>query len=368
MQAPSTHRFIITLCFATAIISCNTVSDNEAKSMANLAVKKESCAPCRNTSRSSMIKAAAALTPENNDESTKEMVFIKGGSFNMGSNEYADAKPVHKVKVNSFMMDTHEVTNTQFAAFVQATGYITVAERKLNPADYPGVALDLLVPGSAVFTPPLHKVSLDNPQQWWTYVAGASWKNPTGNVQQFAGEAPVVQICYEDAAAYARWAGKRLPTEAEWEYAARAGSNNEVYYWGNELKPGGKWVANIFQGRFPDQNLLEDHYRGVAPVKSFPPNAFGLYDMEGNVWEWCSDWYRPDYYAHSSPDNPRGPQDSYDPEEPGVSKHVQRGGSFLCSDSYCTRYKAGSRGKGETSSASNNLGFRCVKDVKNTIN
>ncbi|HSC39914.1 MAG TPA: SUMF1/EgtB/PvdO family nonheme iron enzyme, partial [Chitinophagaceae bacterium] len=174
---------------------------------------------------------------------------------------------------------------------------------------------------------------------------------------------PVVQVCYTDAAAYARWAGKRLPTEAEWEYAADAGKTNQKYYWGNELKPGGKWVANIFQGSFPDGNTKEDGYATLAPVKSFPPNAWGLYDMEGNVWEWCSDLYRPDYYKSSPAVNPKGPADSYDPDEPGAEKHVQRGGSFLCSDAYCIRYKAGSRGKGETGSAGNNLGFRCVKDA-----
>jgi len=233
----------------------------------------------------------------------------------------------------------------------------------LDPADYPGVPLENLVPGSAVFTPPSKKVSLDDPMQWWSYVPGANWRHPLGPSSTITGKEnePVVQVCYTDAEAYAKWAGKRLPTEAEWEYAARAGTKNATYYWGNELKPGGKWMANIFQGSFPDHNIMEDRFQTTAPVKSFPANAFGLYDMEGNVWEWCSDLYRPDYYQHSKTDNPRGPADSYDPDEPGTIKHVQRGGSFLCSDDYCIRYKAGSRGKGETGSASNNLGFRCVK-------
>jgi formylglycine-generating enzyme required for sulfatase activity len=173
-----------------------------------------------------------------------------------------------------------------------------------------------------------------------------------------------VQVCYDDAAAYAKWAGKRLPTEAEWEYAAKGSSHGEPYYWGNELKPGGKWMANIHQGSFPETNSQDDGYTELAPVKSYPPNTRGLYDMEGNVWEWCSDLYRPDSYQHSVGVDPKGPSDSFDPAEPGMIKHVQRGGSFLCSDQYCNRYKAGSRGKGETTSASNNLGFRCVKDVK----
>jgi len=291
------------------------------------------------------------------------MKLIHGGSYAMGSEDFEDSKPVHRVQVNDFWMDEHEVTNAQFEMFVKATGYTTVAERPLDPADYPGVPLENLVPGSAVFTPPSKKVSLDDPMQWWSYVPGANWRHPLGPSSTITGKEnePVVQVCYTDAEAYAKWAGKRLPTEAEWEYAARAGTKNATYYWGNELKPGGKWMANIFQGSFPDHNIMEDRFQTTAPVKSFPANAFGLHDMEGNVWEWCSDLYRPDYYQHSKTDNPRGPADSYDPDEPRTIKHVQRGGSFLCSDDYCIRYKAGSRGKGETGSASNNLGFRCVK-------
>jgi formylglycine-generating enzyme len=296
--------------------------------------------------------------------SIEEMVLIHGGVFQMGSEDFADSKPVHSVTVNSFWMDEHEVTNAQFADFVKATGYLTVAERKLNPADFPGVPLDKLVPGSAVFTPPSKPVSLDDPLQWWEYVPGANWRHPLGPSSSIVGKdnEPVVQVCYEDAESYAKWAGKRLPTEAEWEYAARAGKRSSKYYWGNELKPGGKWAANIFQGNFPHKNLLEDGFATTAPVKTYPANPYGLYDIEGNVWEWCSDLYRNDYYQKAAVTNPKGPADSYDPEEPGMEKHVQRGGSFLCSDQYCIRYIAGSRGKGETSSASNNLGFRCVKE------
>lgn len=173
----------------------------------------------------------------------------------------------------------------------------------------------------------------------------------------------MTQVSYLDAFAYAKWVGKRLPTETEWEYAARAGEDH-VFYWGDSLKAGGKWLANIFQVNFPYQNLKEDGFDGVAPIASFPPNRWGIYDLEGNVWEWCSDYYRPDYYAHSQVNNPSGPTDSYDPDEPNVVKRVQRGGSFLCSDQYCNRYRAGSRGKGEEASASNNLGFQCARDVK----
>lgn len=294
------------------------------------------------------------------------MVLIPAGTFPMGSVDYDDSKPVHKVTLSSFLMDEHEVTNAQFARFIKATGYITVAERELNPKDFPGVPADKLVPGSAVFVPPVKTAGLDNYMQWWQYLPGANWKHPqgpAGSIEHKATE-PVVQVCYEDAAAYAKWAGKRLPTEAEWEYAARAGKGVSTYYWGTEFKPKGKWAANIFQGKFPESNTKEDGYETTAPVKSFPKNAFGLYDMEGNVWEWCSDLYQPDYYSKSPAVNPQGPSESNDPEEPGVVKHVQKGGSFICSDQYCNRYKAGTRGKGETSSAGNNLGFRCVKNVE----
>lgn len=352
----------------TFITGCNNKAGKTsiAGDSAEIAIKKETCTACKTISRSAMLKAAAQNIQTDSNTSTNEMVFIKGGNFQMGSNDFPDAKPLHHVTVNSFYMDAHEVTNAQFAAFVKATGYVTVAEQKLNPADYPGVPAEQLVPGSAVFSPPPHPVSLDNPMQWWKYEPGASWKHPKGINTNITGRDndPVVQVCYTDAMAYAKWAGKRLPTEAEWEYAARAGKQNEQYYWGKDLKPNGKFTANIFQGHFPDKNLKEDGYEGVAPVKSFPPNAFGLYDMDGNVWEWCSDFYRPDYYEHSPSINPEGPKDSYDPDEPNVIKHVQRGGSFICSDEYCIRYKAGSRGKGETNSAGNNLGFRCVKGDK----
>ncbi|WP_199139818.1 formylglycine-generating enzyme family protein [Pedobacter sp. ASV12] len=317
----------------------------------------------------SILESCTSQPAQNSHHSPKEksltkMVWIKGGEFAMGTDDpsFADAQPIHRVKVNGFWMDEHEVTNAEFERFVKATGYQTVAERTLDPKDFPGVDPKALVPGSAVFTPPDHAVPLNQPLAWWTYMAGANWQHPFGPASQNQANEPVVHVSYTDAEAYAKWAGKRLPTEAEWEYAARAGQTGQKYYWGNELKPRGKWVANIFQGEFPQNNSLEDGFKGIAPVKSFPPNAFGLYDMDGNVWEWCSDFYRPDYYAQSPSVNPKGPADSYDPDEPGTVKRVQRGGSFLCSDQYCIRYRAGSRGKGEINSGSNNLGFRCVSD------
>ncbi|GHE49811.1 formylglycine-generating enzyme family protein [Sphingobacterium griseoflavum] len=295
------------------------------------------------------------------------MVLIPAGKFRMGSLNFEDAQPLHDVELHAFYMDEHEVTNAQFAAFVKATGYVTVAEQPLDPKDFPGVDPNMLVPGSAVFAAPDQVQGLTDHMQWWSYVAGANWQHPEGpasNIQRRASF-PVTQIAYADAAAYAKWAGKRLPTEAEWEYAAKAGSHtDETYYWGNEKKEDGKWLANIFQGEFPIKNTKEDGFVGTAPVKSFPANAWGLYDMEGNVWEWCSDFYRPDTYAKESDrHNPTGPADSYDPQEPGAVKRVQRGGSFLCNDQYCERYKAGSRGKGEVNSPTNNVGFRCVKDI-----
>ncbi len=295
-----------------------------------------------------------------------KMVWIPGGSFQMGTSDpmFPDAQPLHKVILKGFLMDEHEVTNAEFEKFIKATNYTTVAERKLNPADYPGVPSESLIPGSGVFTPPDKSVSLDNALQWWQYVIGASWRHPFGPNSSVNGQEnnPVVHVCYEDALAYAKWAGKRLPTEAEWEYAAQGGRAIQKYYWGNERKPDGKWVANIYQGDFPYKNTSEDGFAGIAPVKSFPANPYGLYDMEGNVWEWSNDFYRPDYYKQSPTHNPQGPKDSYDPDEPGIVKRVQRGGSFLCSDQYCIRYRPGSRGKGEVSSGSSNLGFRCVKD------
>lgn len=305
-------------------------------------------------------EAAEVLRAE---ENTSGMVFIKGGTFRMGSSSFADAGPVREVSVGDFWMDRHEVTNAQFQAFVEATGYLTVAERPLDPGDYPDVPAEVLVPGSAVFSPPPSGQGLHDPLQWWSYTAGANWKHPEGPGSSIEGREnhPVVHIAYEDAEAYASWAGKRLPTEAEWEYAATGGVyGDETYYWGSELKNEGLWMANIYQGSFPLSNTAEDGYEGTAPVMSYAPNAFGLYDMSGNVWEWCADFYRPQYEAMEV-DNPKGPATSHDPQDPGLVKRVLRGGSFLCSDQYCERYKAGARGKGEVGSPANNIGFRCVK-------
>jgi formylglycine-generating enzyme required for sulfatase activity len=299
------------------------------------------------------------------------MIRIPGGTFHMGCADCGmpDAEPVHLVAVDPFWMDETPVTNKRFAEFVAATGYVTIAERSPDPKDYPGVPVDKLVPGSACFRPPSRPVPLDNPNAWWAYQPGASWKQPEGPGSSVQGkdDHPVVHIAWDDAQAYATWAGKRLPTEAEYEFAARGGQDSRHFAWGDDLKPGGKWPANIWQGQFPSQDTGDDGYRGTSPVKAFPPNGFGLYDVGGNVWQWCSDWYRPDYFAQLNAQgtarNPRGPSDSLDPQEPGIPKRVQKGGSFLCSDQYCARYHVGSRGRGAADSGGTNVGFRCVKPV-----
>ena len=310
------------------------------------------------------------------------MVWIPGGEFSMGAQDppdvqdpigmqaTADSRPVHRVVVDGFWMDATEVTNESFAAFVTATGYITVAERKPRAEDFPGAKPDDLFPGSAVFSPPGHAVPLDDELLWWSYVRGASWRHPTGPESSVKGKEqwPVVQVAFEDALAYARWAGKRLPTEAEWEFAARGGLTGQVFPWGNAFKNGDRWMANSHQGHFPDHDSGADAFFGIAPVAQFPPNGYGLYDVAGNVWEWTSDWYRPDYYRQLAAmgylaRNPQGPADSFDPAEPGVKKRVHRGGSFLCTDQFCSRYMVGTRGKGEISTGTNHLGFRCVKPM-----
>ena len=297
------------------------------------------------------------------------MVWIPGGTYWMGCDDCGmpDAKPVHLVSVSGFWMDKTPITNAQYARFVKETGYVTVAERPLSPKDFPGVPEDKLVPGSAVFVQPASDVSLENPMQWWNYVPGANWKHPEGPQSSIASRAdhPVVHVAFEDAVAYLKWAGRRLPTEAEYEFAARGGLDRQHYAWGNELKPHGAWPANIWQGHFPSTNSVADGHAGTSPVSAFPPNNFNLYDVGGNVWQWCADWYRDDYYRvlaafPTPPRDPKGPDQSLDPTEPGAAKRVVRGGSFLCSDQYCSRYLVGSRGKAEISSGASNLSFRGV--------
>ena len=307
------------------------------------------------------------------------MVWIPGGEFSMGANVNGggsceapmasnDAGPVHRVRVDGFWMDVTAVTNEQFEKFVKATNYVTIAERTPTKEEFPTAPAENLVAGSVVFEPTDHEVPLDNHYQWWSYVKGANWRHPLGPQSDIKGKEkyPVVQIAYPDAEAYAKWAGKRLPTEAEFEFAARGGLSGKTFVWGDEFRPKGKWMANTWQGKFPVKDAGDDGFVGIAPVKSFPPNGYGLYDMAGNVWEWCSDWYRPDYYAQLAkidkvPINPQGPDSPFDPAEPNEKKRVHRGGSFLCNDQYCSRYIVGTRGKGEVNTGTNHLGFRCVK-------
>jgi formylglycine-generating enzyme required for sulfatase activity len=311
----------------------------------------------------------------------KGMVWIPGGEFSMGANDppdmdevgmnaTTDARPIHRVYVDGFFMDRTDVTNGEFAAFVKATGYVTVAERKPRAEDFPGAPPENLVAGSVVFTPPNHAVQLNDHFQWWSYVPGANWRHPLGPTTNINGKRnyPVVQIAYEDAMAYANWARKQLPTEAQWEFAARGGLSGKPFVWGDQFRPNGKWMANTHQGHFPNQDTGSDGFVGIAPVAQYPPNGYGLYDMAGNVWQWTSDWYRPDYYqqlaaAGGVSRNPQGPQSAFDPNEPNQPKKVHRGGSFLCTDQYCSRYIVGTRGKGEISTGTNHLAFRLVSSL-----
>jgi formylglycine-generating enzyme required for sulfatase activity len=310
------------------------------------------------------------------------MVWIPGGEFSMGSHVESealcavpgvtrDALPVHRVYVDGFWMDATEVTNEDFARFVKATGYVTVAERTPTAADVPGAAPESLVAGSVVFTATPKPVPVDNHYLWWRYEKGASWRHPQGPSSTIRGREkyPVVHIAFDDALAYAKWAGKRLPTEAEWEFAARGGLTGKLYAWGDEMRHGDKPMANTYQGKFPMKDTGADGFAGIAPVASYAPNGYGLYDVAGNVWEWVSDWFRSDYYAQLAAAggvarNPPGPESSFDAAEPGAKKRVHRGGSFLCTDQYCTRYMVGTRSKGEISTGSDHLGFRLVKDAK----
>lgn len=314
---------------------------------------------------------AATPLSSTNREAPNGMIWIKDGEFWMGIDDpmFPDAQPVHKVHVDGFWMDKTTVTNAEFAAFVKATGYVTVAERSADPAQYPGAPPEMLKAGAPVFTPLPGPVPLNNPLNWWRWQPGANWRHPEGPGSDIrgAGNRPVVQIAYADALAYAKWVGKRLPTEAEWEFAARGGLDRKQFVWGDEQTPGAKHMANTFQGHFPDHNTAADGFVGTAPVCSFPVNGYGLCDMSGNVWQWTSDWYRPDYYRTLAAQggvarNPRGPSVSYDPSEPGVPKRVQKGGSFLCTDQYCMRFRPGARGKGDPTTGAPNVGFRLIRN------
>jgi formylglycine-generating enzyme required for sulfatase activity len=300
------------------------------------------------------------------------MTWIPGGRFRMGSeNFYPEERPVQEVSVDGFWMDRHTVTNEDFARFVEETGYVTVAERPLDPADFPGAPAENLVPGSMLFHKTQGPVDLEDYSNWWAWVPGTSWKHPLGADSSLAGieRHPVVHVAYEDVEAYAAWAGKTLPTEAEWERAARGGLDDKNFTWGDDDFPDGAAMANSWQGEFPWRNLAVDGFEGTSPVGSYPPNGYGLYDMAGNVWEWTSDWFVPrraDEIVRSCciPNNPRieSPDQSYDPRQPQfrIPRKVVKGGSHLCAPNYCLRYRPAARQPQMIDTGMSHVGFRCI--------
>lgn len=317
----------------------------------------------------------AAAIPEGTQQG---MVWIQGGEFLMGNGEstsWPDEQPAHPVVVDSFWMDSMEVTNSQFAEFVKATGHVTTAEKvptveEILANSPPGTLpppVESLVAGSLVFTQTERKVPLNDIRRWWTWTPGANWRHPEGPGSDLQGREnhPVVQVSWDDAVAYCSWAGKRLPTEAEWEFAARGGQRQQPYVWGSDPFSETEPQANLWTGSFPYENTARDGYVRTAPVGTFAPNGYGLYDMSGNVWEWCSDWYDRDLYQQRSQSdptsNPRGPDQSRDPMRPFMSQRSQRGGSFLCNDSYCSRYRPSARHGCTPDTGMSHVGFRCVK-------
>jgi formylglycine-generating enzyme required for sulfatase activity len=320
-----------------------------------------------------------SVTVTSSKNSVEGMVMIPAGEFEMGAADEEGRKdeyPQHKVKLDAFWMDATEVTNAQFKKFVDASGYITTAEikpdwneiRKQLPEGTAKPPDSELVPSSLVFASPKDPIDLNNAGEWWRWTRGANWQHPQGPGSNIKGKEnhPVVHVSWDDAVAYCKWAGKRLPTEAEWEWAARAGLKDNKYPWGNEDPESGVSKTNTWQGRFPYTNINKDAFYNAAPVKSFPSNAFGLFDMAGNVWEWCADWYRADQYQLVKDQvlvNPKGPSASYDPMEPALPKRVVRGGSFLCNASYCKGYRVSSRMSTSPDTGLEHTGFRCVKDI-----
>jgi formylglycine-generating enzyme len=322
-------------------------------------------------------RAGDLSSPTTRPDAPPEMSWIPVGDFVMGTDDpqsMPNERPSHRVQVAAFWMDAHDVTNAQFRRFVNATGYVTVAEKPVDweelkkevPPGTPKPDDSMLAPGSLVFTPPDHAVPLDNVSGWWRWVRGANWRHPGGPGTDLTGkdDHPVVQVSWFDAAVYAKWAGKRLPTEAEWEFAARGGLQQKRFVWGDEFRPSGKYMANTYQGNFPVQDTGDDGFIGTSPVKSFPPNGYGLYDMAGNVWQWCSDWYRADSpqmcAAKGCCANPTGPLTSFDPLDPYAPKRVVKGGSFLCNPQYCESYRPSARRGEAPDTGMMHIGFRCA--------
>ena len=312
------------------------------------------------------------------NDSRLGMRWVPGGTFRMGADlSYPEEAPVHMVTVSGFWMDEYTVTNAEFAAFIEATGYVTVAERPLDPAAYPGADPELLAAGGSVFFMPSWPVNMRDIRSRWAFVAGANWRHPEGPASTVQGRErePVVQVAFEDAAAYAAWAGKELPTEAEWEFAARGGLDGATFCWGNDFRPGGRYMANTWQGRFPFEDLGADGFVGRAPVGSFPPNGYGLYDMAGNVWQWTTDWYADRHPPEAEapccvPLNPRGAAEalSYDPSQPQIRipRKVIKGGSYLCAPNYCRRYRPAARHPQMIDTGTCHIGFRCVMRTAST--
>jgi formylglycine-generating enzyme len=312
------------------------------------------------------------------------MAWIPGGEFTMGTDEpnsRPEERPGHRVKLDGFWMDEHDVTNAEFRKFVEATSYVTTAEKPIDwdemkkqlPPGTPKPPDEKLQPGSLAYTPPGHPVDLREMSNWWTWTTGTNWKHPQGPDSNLDGkdDHPVVQVSWDDAVAYAKWAGKRLPTEAEWEYAARGGAKQSTrYWWGNTFQPDRRYMCNTYTGAFPVKDTAEDGYAGTSPWRAFPPNGYGLYDMAGNVWQWTSDLYRPDTHALAAAAldnmaycyNPKGPTRSFDPANPmpETPTYVTKGGSFLCSESYCESYRPVARRPVPPDTSLGHLGFRCV--------
>jgi sulfatase modifying factor 1 len=300
-------------------------------------------------------------------------IWIPGGTFRMGSERhYPEEAPVHRVTVDGFWMDSHPVTNRKFREFVRATRHVTVAEITPDPKDYPGMLPHMIYAGSLMFSPPGHPVDLRDFSQWWTFAKGANWRHPYGPGSNIRGldDHPVVHVAFSDALAYAKWAGKDLPTEAEWEFAARGGLDGAEFAWGDEFTPAGRHMANTWQGEFPRQNINADGFERTSPVTAFPSNGYGLFDTIGNVWEWTADWYSPKHQADAPkacciPQNPRGGREdgSYDPRTTNVKipQKVIKGGSHLCAPNYCRRYRPAARHAEPVDTSTSHLGFRCIR-------
>lgn len=368
-------RFTLAFLFITTVTGFFLFKDQVFAAEAEKSPKPSSCS-CGKLSKADLIVSKPPKNITKNELAS--MVKIPAGTFTMGGTDgqaKKDELPRHQVKLDSFYMDETPVTNQQFAEFVKKTGYITTAEKPVDweelkkqlPPNTPKPSDATLSPGSSVFVPTDHPVDLRDHSQWWRWINGADWRHPLGpNSQIFGDDHPVVHVSWQDANTYCQWAGKRLPTEAEQEWAARGGLENKLYPWGDDDIDTGEARANTWQGNFPNENTEKDHYYWTSPVKTYPPNAYGLYDMAGNVWQWTSDLYHANYYAFLVEQKitykPHNTEHSFDPDEPNVQKYVLRGGSFLCNKNYCTGYRVSARMKNSPDSSLVNAGFRCVKD------